>query len=173
MIEYKITKIKTTTMKIHFCTLALLTLITFSSCKKESNQEPHEIDKADWLIGNWENKSAFGNLSENWEKLNDSTFTGTSYFIKGNDTLHSESVVLIQIGNNLIYSPNVKGQNNDLPVPFKLTSGTATQLIFENPKHDFPQKITYKKITADSIVAEISGMQQGKPAYEAYAMTRK
>lgn len=160
-------------MKIHFSTLALLTLITFSSCKKESKQEPHEIDKADWLIGNWEHKSEFGNLSENWEKLNDSTFTGTSYFIKGKDTLHHEVIALSEVDESLVYNATVHGQNNDLPVLFKLTSGTASQLVFENPKHDFPQKISYKKITADSIVAEISGMQQGKPASEAYAMTRK
>lgn len=156
--------------KIYLMTLAALSL---GACKKESEKQPGQIAKAEWLIGSWENKSGFGDLSENWTKVNDSTFQGTSYFIKGKDTLHSETVELIQKGDALIYSPNVKGQNGDLPVAFKLTSATANTLVFENPAHDFPQKISYKMITKDSIVAEISGKQGGKPASEAYPMGRK
>lgn len=147
--------------------------LALSACKKETEKQPGQIAKAEWLIGSWENKSEFGDLSENWTKVNDSTFQGTSYFIKGKDTLHSETVELSQKGDALIYSPNVKGQNGDLPVAFKMTSATANTLVFENPAHDFPQKISYKMITKDSIVAEISGKQGGKPASEAYPMGRK
>lgn len=154
--------------------LAILTLaLAFSACKKEETVTKDKIKMAEWLIGSWENETDQGILSENWEKTNDSLFHGQSYFIKKKDTLHSESVELSQNGEELIYSPTVKGQNNDLPVAFKLTSATAKQLIFENPAHDFPQKITYRMITADSLVAEISGNQQGKPASESYPMKRK
>ena len=45
--------------------------------------------------------------------------------------------------------------------------------MFENPGHDFPKKISYTKITNDSLVAEISGQQQGKPASEKFAMKKK
>lgn len=154
--------------------LAILTLaLAFSACKKEETVTKDKIKMAEWLIGSWENETDQGILSESWEKTNDSLFHGQSYFIKKKDTLHSESVELSQNGEELIYSPTVKGQNNDLPVAFKLTSATAKQLIFENPAHDFPQKITYRMITADSLVAEISGNQQGKPASESYPMKRK
>ncbi len=160
-------------MKRNICTIALLAGILFAACAKKAEKQPGQIEKAAWLIGSWENKSEFGTMSENWEKMNDSVYHGTSYFIKDKDTLHSESVELSQKGSDLIYSPNVKGQNSDLPVAFKMTSATANQLVFENPAHDFPQKITYKMITKDSLVAEISGKQGGKPASEAYPMGRK
>ena len=29
------------------------------------------------------------------------------------------------------------------PTPFKLTEATATRAVFENPQHDFPQRIIY------------------------------
>ncbi len=160
-------------MNIKYTYALFILAAVLISCQKKSEKQPGQIDKAQWLIGSWENKTKNGTLSENWEKVNDSTFHGTSYFIKGKDTLHNETIGLSQDGENLIYSPNVKGQNADLPVAFKMTSATANTLVFENTAHDFPQKISYKMITKDSIVAEISGMQGGKPASESYPMGRK
>lgn len=160
-------------MKVPCYILFLVAAFSAVSCKNKAEKKDHHIEIANWLIGDWEHKSEFGNLSEQWQQGNDSTFVGTTFFIKGKDTLHNESITLQEQGTDLIYSATVKDENADLPVAFKLTSETASQLVFENPKHDFPQKITYKKITADSIVAEVSGMQQGKPASETYPMARK
>ena len=53
-----------------------------------------------------------------------------------------------------------------------MTDGGDDFMVFENPEHDFPTKITYKKINADSIVAEISGNRNGKQASELFPMKR-
>ena len=153
---------------------AAVLLVVFSAlvcCKKSEKQ--NKINPANWLIGSWENNSDQGNLSENWKKQNDSTFIGQSYFIKGKDTLHHESIVLDQKGDDFFYTTTVKGQNNDQAIRFKMTSATAKQLVFENLKHDYPQKIVYNKITKDSLVAKISGIQQGKPSTESFPMKKK
>lgn len=153
---------------------AAVLLVVFSAlvcCKKSEKQ--NKINPANWLIGSWENNSEQGNLSESWKKQNDSTFIGQSYFIKGKDTLHHESIVLDQKGDDFFYTTTVKGQNNDQAIRFKMTSATAKQLVFENLKHDYPQKIVYNKITKDSLVAKISGIQQGKPSTESFPMKKK
>ncbi len=154
-------------------TLAFVALLTIVSCKKTENSAKDKIKTADWLIGNWENQLEQGTLSESWEKANDSTFNGKSFFIKDKDTLNNETIVLSQKGNDLFYIPVVQGQNNNEPVIFKMTKADAKQLVFENPKHDFPQKISYTKITNDSIVAAISGVVNGKTEGESYPMKRK
>jgi len=143
------------------------------SCNGTKKDTTLQLSKAEWLIGTWENKSPYGDLSESWQKENDSIFKGQSFFIKGKDTIHSESIVLSEIAGKVKYSPQVKGQNDDKPVDFTMTLANDRQLVFENPLHDFPQKITYTKITADSLVAEISGKQQGKPMSEKYPMKRR
>lgn len=145
-------------------------LLVFISCQNSNKND--KIKLSDWLIGKWENKSESGNLEETWTKVNDSTFQGKSYYIKGKDTLHFESIVLQQNGEELFYNPTVKGQNNDKPVTFKLTIITDKQLVFENLKHDYPQKIIYNLITKDSLVAKISGIQQGKPSSDNYSMKK-
>lgn len=150
--------------------LSLVILLSIVSCQK--SKVISKITAANWLLGQWENKSDDGNLLETWKKVNDSLFVGEAYFIKEKDTLHSEKIQLKQKGEDLFYIATVKGQNNDKPVTFKYNDTLQKLLVFENPKHDFPQKIMYSQITKDSIVIQISGMQQGKPSSERFSMKK-
>jgi hypothetical protein len=150
--------------------LILIIALTFTSCLKSN--EASKIVVADWLLGKWENNSAEGNLSETWTKVSDSIFNGESYFIKGKDTLHFEKMQLKQKGAALFYISSIKGQNNDEPITFSQNDTIEKQLIFENLKNDFPQKISYSKITDNSIIIEISGIQQGKPSSAKYSMKK-
>ena len=152
--------------KIFLITLAL----TVIACKKQ--EQENKIKVATWLVGSWENKSDEGILSESWSKSNDSTYVGNAFYIKSNDTLHHESMTLLQKGSDIVYMATVKGQNNDEPVTFLLTKSDAKELVFENPNHDYPQKIRYQQITTDSIVVTISGKQEGKVTSETYPMSK-
>ncbi|AOW09607.1 DUF6265 family protein [Flavobacterium gilvum] len=154
-------------------TLILLLLVIISCKKNPEATEKDQIKKANWLLGKWETKTDDGVLSESWKQLNDSTFQGESFFIKEKDTLHFETMTLQQKGEELFYNATVKGQNDDKTVPFKMTIITEKQLIFENPKHDYPQKITYSLIKKDSLVASISGIQLGKPSSESFGMKKE
>ncbi|MFV8392631.1 DUF6265 family protein [Flavobacterium sp. LB2P6] len=153
-------------------TTLILLLLVIVSCKNYDSNKNEKIKAASWLLGNWENKSADGNLSETWKKVNDSTFQAESYFIKEKDTLHFETITLQQKGEELTYNAAVKGQNNDKLVSFKLTTATDKQLVFENPKHDYPQKISYTQITPENLAAKITGIQQGKPSSEQFSMKK-
>ena len=82
-------------------------VIFFISCSgrisetvtEETIKGHKEIEKINWLIGHWCNNSSNGNLVETWEKKNDSTLMGRSFFINSlNDTLSSETVSLEQRG---------------------------------------------------------------------------
>lgn len=153
------------------------------SCKKENTEtetapaqteskQYGQLEKNNWLIGSWGHTSPEGTLAEKWTKANDSVYKGESFFIIGKDTVFAEYIDLIEANGKLTYTVSVKGQNNEEPVPFEMTSSDENKTVFENPKHDFPNKITYTKINNDSLVAVISGMQKGKPATETFAMKR-
>ncbi len=139
---------------------------------EEKKTEYSELIKASWLIGTWKNDSMNVHATEIWTRKNDSSYEGKSFYVVGSDTVSSESINLEQRGKELFYIPVVKDQNNNEPVKFVLTSLTSKQLVFENPAHDFPQKISYTQIAADSLLAEISGLQKGKPASEFFPMKR-
>lgn len=150
--------------------LILLLSLSLTSCFKSN--EKSKITEADWLPGKWENKSTDGDLIENWTKLNDSVYNGQSYFIKGKDTLHNEHIQLVQKGESLYYISNIKDQNNDKPVTFIKKDTIAKQLIFENPKNNYPKKIIYNPFSNDVLIIEISGVQQGKPSFDTYTLKK-
>jgi hypothetical protein len=150
--------------------LIIVTILLFASCGK--SKEFSKIVGKDWLLGKWENKSDDGNLLEIWRKVNDSLFIGESYFIKENDTLHSENIELKQHGEALYYTTTIQGQNDDKPVTFKQNVEIAKQLVFENPNNEYPRKIVYKPFEKDHLLIEISGIQQEKPSAIRYSMKK-
>lgn len=160
-------------MKPNKLPLLSLAFIVLASCQNQSENKFAKIKKMDWLVGNWEQKLPEGTLIEIWKKENDSTFSGKSFFVKEEDTIHSEKIILSQKNDDLLYIPTVKGQNNDEPVTFTLSSEAGNIFTFENPAHDYPQKISYKKVSDTSLIATVSGKQQGKQSQESFSMTKK
>ena len=182
VLDLSLCQSKRTTMKKSLIYLILCVLISVTSCKEahDSKLPPKEIvskkynaiENANWLIGRWENNSKEGNLSEFWTKENDSTLHGECYFVIEKDTVFGEKVELMQRGNEFIYEASVAKQNNEKLVPFKLTKSSETEMVWENPAHDFPNKIVYQKIGKDSLVAEIFGSKDGKPKNEVFKMKK-
>ena len=56
------------------------------------------------------------------------------------------------------------------PVAFKLTQSTDSSVRFENPQHDFPQRIEYRR-TGGALHAEIAGPRQGRERVIAFDYT--
>jgi Domain of unknown function (DUF6265) len=131
-----------------------------------------KITKAKWLVGTWENKTSRGSIFESWSKTNNMELAGKSYTIKQNDTIFFENIRLIEDKEGLFYIPVVKKQNDGLPVKFVATNISKEKLVFENAQHDFPQIISYTKINKDSLVAEISGIKNGKERKQIFPMKR-
>jgi hypothetical protein len=131
-----------------------------------------EINKTEWLVGTWENKTQNGSIYETWAKQSEVELAGKSYMLKEKDTIVFETIRLLQENNNLFYIPKVKNQNDYLPVRFAAKTVSDKELVFENPSHDFPQIISYSKINADSLVAEISGTKNGKERKQKFPMRR-
>jgi hypothetical protein len=152
-------------------TLFFIVTVLIISCGWTIHRE-NEINKAAWLIGTWKNETSRGNLYETWVKLSRDEFSGKSYVLKEKDTVVFETIRLVQEKDGLFYIPKVKNQNAGLPVRFALKEISGTTLAFENPQHDFPQLISYTRITADSLVAEISGKKNGVDRKQAFPMKR-
>lgn len=131
-----------------------------------------QIDKAGWLLGQWQNKTARGVMYERWTKADDSTFHGKSFYLNGADTVVTETIQIRQRGGILYYVPTVKNQNNGQAVSFKLSTISENTLVFENPQHDFPQKISYTLLNKESLLAEIAGTVNGQHRARQFPMTK-
>ena len=94
-------------------TIKIVAFLLLVSCQSKSGKKYEQLEKINWLIGNWENKMPNGTLKETWIKENDSTFSAKSYFIKEEDTLHNETILLTQKNDIITYSAKIVGENND------------------------------------------------------------
>ena len=115
------------------------------------------------LQGVWKMEKRQGPLYEEWKKGNGQLLKGKSYKINGKDTAVSEQIDLKKEKEDLFYVVSVPGQNDEKPVSFKLITAKANRFVFENKNHDFPERIIYRFINNDSIVARIEGTVEGKP----------
>ena len=70
-----------------------------------------------------------------------------------------------------IYETWSKASDNELTGKSYIVKEQDT-IVFENPQHDFPQIISYTKINADSLVAEISGSKNGQELKQTFPMKR-
>jgi hypothetical protein len=158
-------------------TLISFSLLVISSCNDSNKSLPannySRTKGFDWLVGTWENQTKDGTLTEAWEKMNDSTFKGQSYFVSGTDTSFSESISLVQRNGELLYIPSVKDQNDGMGISFRLITMNEKDLIFENAGHNYPQRISYHHVSNDSMTAKISGNKGGELKSELFPMKRK
>ncbi len=66
-----------------------------------------------------------------------------------------ENISLRQNGKDVFYIPVTINQNNQKPVKFKMASSGNNKFVFENPAHDYPKRIVYEIVNADSVHAFI------------------
>lgn len=115
-----------------------------------------------WMVGTWKITTGQGYVVEQWKVLDDSTYSGKSFFVKNNqDTIPQESIQLALRKGQWYYIPTVAGQNNNQAVHFKLLFVGKTEFISANPEHDFPQRIAYRRVK-QQLHASIEGYKKGK-----------
>ena len=132
------------------------------SDKKQPRKQYKKIGEMQWLLGTWVNKTEDDYSEEKWERKNDSTFFAFSYTKVGKDTVFAENVLLQQNGERLEMMIVAFNQNENQPVSFGLISSEENKFIFENKKHDFPQRIVYTNPVKDSLHAWIEGQVEGE-----------
>ena len=121
-----------------------------------SQDVSEDFKKLDWLEGTWTRTNTKPDRSahEKWQKISSSEWVGLGVNMKGSDTAFVEKLKLLIKEGNIYYVADIV--ENKEPVYFKFTSITKEGFVCENPQHDFPKKITYKK-DGEKIKATISG----------------
>ncbi len=97
------------------------------------------------LEGKWIMKTKKGAIGEEWIKIDKDYLQNRGFMIRGNDTFTTERVALKNTAAGIFYTSTVEDQNNRQPIAFRLTAAQDDTFVFENPQHDFPQRIIYSK----------------------------
>jgi len=85
---------------------------------------------------------------------------GMSRTVASGRTVAYEFVLLREDANgDLVYEAHPSGQE---AATFQLARWSATELVFENPGHDFPQRIIYTLADKDTLNAAVEGLRNGQ-----------
>ncbi|GAO42229.1 DUF6265 family protein [Flavihumibacter petaseus] len=109
------------------------------------------------LEGRWQRQGVEAPGFEEWKKADDQQLSGRSYLLKGEDTVVTETVKLSRRNGQIVYVATAANQNDNKPTAFFLVSAEKKIFVFENNDHDFPKRVIYHLVSADSLHAWIDG----------------
>ena len=111
-----------------------------------------------WIAGCWELDRNGRHIVESWLPPEGGTMMGVSRTVTGTRTTEWEFLIIREGRAGLEYVAKPSGQAE---ATFTASRASATEVIFENPAHDFPQKIHYKR-DGDALTAAIEGAMNGQ-----------
>jgi len=122
-----------------------------------------------WLSGCWSMAAGPTIIDEQWSKPTAGTIVGASRTMKQGRTVFHEFMRIEQQGEEVTFTPRI-GVNAKL-VSFRLIKQSADEVVFENPAHDFPQRVIYRKAVG-GLHGRIEGVDKGKPRSEDFPYKR-
>lgn len=115
-----------------------------------------------WISGCWEinNTEKKRLVTEQWMSPVGDAMVGMSRTIRNGKMAGFEFLRIVQTDAGIHYIS--KPSENTEETAFKLIRSSASEAVFENPAHDFPQRIIYKLTNPTTLTARIEGNNNGK-----------
>ena len=158
-------------MKIRLVFVATVTAIFVFYVTSFAQEVKPTIESLGWISGCWEQNDAvkkrFG--SEQWMKPSGGSMIGMSRTVKNGKTVAFEFLRIVQDDTGIHYISR-PSQNKEETL-FKLIKFSPNEIVFENPTHDFPQRIIYR-LDKTNLFARIEGNNNGKAMGVDFPMTK-
>lgn len=127
------------------------------------------VNHLQWLGGCWERLSGATRSIEKWNPAVNGVMTGESHTYVNGSERETEKLRLFARGDSVVYEATPSGQRL---TEFATASTEAPEITFSNSNHDFPQRIVYRRVGSDSMVARIEGDRAGRRRPVSFQFTR-
>jgi hypothetical protein len=140
--------------------IRIASAVLFSAALAAQGTKPAIADLA-WMAGSWTGESRGIQMEEHWTAPKGNSMIGIHRDVGKGRTMLFEFLRIEQQGDQIVYLSMPNGRSPATPFALKEISGR--RVVFENPKHDFPQRIIYWK-DGNDLRARIEGTMNGKAA---------
>ena len=142
-------------MRSTFAAAALLALLADAPQTGSLDPEPPALSAFGFMAGCWRGLSGDGAVIEEYYTApTENLILGLSRYTKGGRVTGHEFTTLARGEAGVVLTPHPSGQR---AVPFRLTALDSTGALWDNPAHDFPTRISYRRGAGDSLLARIEG----------------
>ena len=139
------------------CTALALSFMSLASMAVQQ-VTVDRVDRVGWLQGCWVSTRGDATVEEQWMVPRGGSMLGTGRTVRGVKTVEYEFVLIAERDGRLAYEAHPSGQS---PATFLSTTASETSVVFENPEHDFPQRVGYRREGVDRLAAWIEGQAGG------------
>ena len=159
---------------VTFILVVTLMIVWSASASREIRRSGTalRISELAWLSGDWQTApGGRARIEEHWTVPAGGTMIGMGRTVVGDKTAEFEFLRIEQRGDDIYYvaNPNANCPQTD----FKLTRLAGQEVIFENPAHDYPKRVMYRKNSDGSLVASIDAGEGTKSQSFSYLLVRK
>jgi hypothetical protein len=137
--------------------ISLALILVFAAGASVRGQGKPTLKMLGWLTGCWSNGAG---IDENWMKPAGDTMFGSNRVVKNGKTQGFEFMRLREGDDGVFFTAWLAGQDE---TSFRLISWAGGRFVFENPQHDFPQRVIYQRRANGSMLGRIEGVIDGKP----------
>ena len=123
------------------------------------------------MAGCWEKKDEAKKtlISEQWMKPAGNAMLGMGRTVRDGRVTGFEFMRIEERSDGIDFISKPKGNKDE--TTFKLIRSTASEFVFENLTHDFPQRVIYK-IVRNNLIGRIEGKMNGKERAIDFPMSR-
>lgn len=145
-------------------------------CSGQEHETSKSVSKPlfEWITGDYYFKANYGDYFESWKTTDHETYYGFGYFLdrENRDTLFRQRMKLLIQQDGVFMYFNVKNQNDNKDVEFRLTKQENKIYTFENPFRDYPSIVTYKILSDTSVNVVMFGFKNGEAKKENFIISK-
>jgi hypothetical protein len=120
------------------------------------------------MSGTWVHEDARQKVTETWVGPANGMMAAVNLTAYGNGKRSYEFLRIVEAGGTMSYLASPGGR---APVEFRLKELGEKRVVFENPAHDFPQRISYWMEGA-KLAAKVEGKVKGEMRSEEWRFSR-
>jgi hypothetical protein len=141
-----------------------------AAAQEAGTTDAPSVEQLGWLAGCWEGTLSSGaTYEEMWLAPRAGMLVGVARMTRGDRALSFEFMRIGVDDGALVYAAQPGGREATV---FRATLVAADSVVFENPAHDFPQRIRYRHDEPDGLVATIDGERGGERRAMEFALRR-
>ena len=133
-------------------------LLSAFAHRPDAAQLPGGIERLGWLQGCWAVTTGEREVEEYWMAPKGTSMLGIARTLRSGLMANYDVTIIRQTEDRLVFEAHPS--NQPMALFYSIDVGPS-RIVFENPKHDFPQRIGYAR-KGNTLLAWIEGTQDGK-----------
>ena len=134
---------------------AFATIATAGAAPSTSHAPTPPLSAIAFMTGCWTGPSSNGaTIEERYSETAENLMIGMTRYVRSGRVVDFEFTTVERTDTSFVMTPHPRGVQSDA---FPLKEASEGRAVWENLKHDFPQRIIYRAGAGGSLIARIEG----------------